>query len=557
MYSLKLSLQDEDLGRLKIIGELWGIELPEGRASKALPQLLEAMLNPSLLLEIVSSLPPVASHALNELLGKNRRVPFADFNRDYGPIREMGPGRRDREKPWRSAVSPLEELWYRGLVARTFLAGKRGHVEYIVIPEDLANLLPFSPATGSSPPGAPATAPAHPIGRSQNLIEDLVTLLAYLRIHPAATIDAAYEQLVPFVTQPEAIPFLIALLLEEHVLQSSPLRVDPKQVKAFLDLPGEEIQRRLVRAWRTSTNWNDLAHVPGLAYPEDDWPNDPILSREGALSAIMAIPRGTWWELQSLVASVKEDKPSFQRPAGDFDSWYIRRQGTDQFLRGFIHWDIVEGGLIRFILAGPLYWLGLIEISGDDQAEDGHAAFSLLDSAGMLDEPEPITADDPQPNSAIIKSNGEIVAPIGMQPHTRYQLARCARWESFDHRGYRYQLTPASLQAASEQGLETHHLLAILTMAGEGPLPPALSHAVKRWALQGQEAGMEHVLIVRVSRSEILDELRKNKATSRYILERLGPTTAVVHENAWPKFIKAAAENRILIEPPQKKENST
>ncbi|MBN2555623.1 MAG: helicase-associated domain-containing protein [Anaerolineales bacterium] len=556
MYSLKLSLQDEDLGRLKIIAELWGIELPEARASNALPHLLEAMLNPSLLLEIVSSLPPDASCALNELLGENRRVPYADYNRDYGPIREMGPGKRDREKPWRSAISPLEELWYRGLVARTFLAGKRGHVEYIVIPEDLADLLPVPSTTSSRLPGTPAAAPTHPIERSQNLIEDLVTLLAYLRVHPASTIDTVYEPLAPFITCPEAIPFLIALLLEVHILQSSPLRVDPNQVKAFLDLPGKEIQHRLARAWRTSTRWNDLAHVPGLAYPEDDWPNDPILSREGALSAIMAIPLGTWWELQSLVASVKEDRPSFQRPAGDFDSWYIRRQGTDQFLRGFIHWDNVEGGLLRFILTGPLYWLGLIEISGDFQLEDSHAAFRLLDSARMLDETEPITANDPQPTSAIIKSSGEIIAPIGMQPHNRYQLARCARWESFDRRGYRYQLTPASLQAASEQGLETQHLLAILTMAGDGPLAPALSHAIKRWALQGQEAGMEHVLIVRVSRSEILDELRKNKATSRFILERLGPTTAVVHENAWPKFIQAAAENRILIEPPRKKENS-
>src|SRR5579859_5992190 len=40
-------------------------------------------------------------------------------------------------------------------------------------------------------------------------------------------------------------------------------------------------------------------------------------------------------------SAVKEEEPDFQRPAGNYDSWYIRDAQSGEYLRGFESWDRV------------------------------------------------------------------------------------------------------------------------------------------------------------------------------------------------------------------------
>lgn len=555
MVSLESSLQDEDLGRLMILAELWGIDA-EGTKENLLPTLLESMLDEDLLLEVVQALPPSALDALNAILHRDPPMPFADFNRDYGPLREMGPGRRDREKPWRSPVSPLEQLWYRGLIARTFMDTPQGLMEFVVIPADLASRLPLAAIRRMPVPGNPSASPVQPVPHTNHILEDLTTLLAYLRTYPDIPLNPLPDDLARHIIHPGTISFLLALLEDIGILSSSPLHVIPERVKPFLEAPEQEIQHRLVQAWRKSRRWNDLAHVPDLIYPEDAWPNDPLVSREEILSFLMSIPTGEWWDLASINKAVRTSRPSFQRPGGDFDSWYVQSRDTGQFLRGFEHWDNVEGALIRFMITGPLVWLGLVETGINTSDPDTVTSIRLLPAIALLESAPSEDKADGEPVASLVKSNGEIIVPEGTRAHTRYQVARLAQWESHDHRGYHYQITPSSLERAIQQGLELRHILSILTMAAVDTIPPSLSTALKRWDAQGQEARMEQVLIVRVTHPDILDALRDARATSRYIIERLSPTTAIIPASAHMAFIQAAADERILVEPLPQNENS-
>ena len=61
------------------------------------------------------------------------------------------------------------------------------------------------------------------------------------------------------------------------------------------------------------------------------------------------------------MAAVKAADPDFQRPDGDYGSWYIRDAAGDAYLSGFESWDRVEGVLIADLLAGPLHWLGVVD----------------------------------------------------------------------------------------------------------------------------------------------------------------------------------------------------
>ena len=143
MRSLLHTLQDYDLGHLRIVAELWGIDLPQGPARQAADVVARTMLEPATVTEITESLPLPNREALDFLLHLGGRAPLSDFVRRFGPFREMGPGRRDREKPWRDTASPMEALWYRGLIARAFIDTPSGPREFAFIPSDLAALLPI------------------------------------------------------------------------------------------------------------------------------------------------------------------------------------------------------------------------------------------------------------------------------------------------------------------------------------------------------------------------------------------------------------------------------
>jgi len=89
--------------------------------------------------------------------------------------------------------------------------------------------------------------------------------------------------------------------------------------------------------------------------------------------------------------------------------------------------------------------------------------------------------------------------------------------------------------------------LSLLAKNSASEIPPAFIKALKRWELNGTEARIEVQTILRVSRPEVLEELRKSKA-ARFLGEMLGPTTVVLKEGAQSKVLVALAELGLLAE---------
>jgi hypothetical protein len=77
--------------------------------------------------------------------------------------------------------------------------------------------------------------------------------------------------------------------------------------------------------------------------------------------------------------------------------------------------------------------------------------------------------------------------------------------------------------------------------------PPVLVKALKRWDVNGTEARAETQVVLRVSRPEVLEELRKSKA-ARFLGEPLGPTTVIIKAGAQSKVMAALAELGLLAE---------
>src|SRR3989304_3338487 len=212
MQDLFRTLQDRDLGHLRIVAELWGIELLRLVPVEAARLLANSMLDPALAVEQADSLPREARRALDAPLA---RMLLAALARRFGALREMGPGWRDREKPWRNPAGPLEVLWYRGWLARAFGETLSGPQEFAFVPSDLAAILPPPPAPPATPPGKPAPPPARLALALATSTDDATTLLAALRRKSASSLPltpARFDSLKRFLHRPEPAPLLLILL---------------------------------------------------------------------------------------------------------------------------------------------------------------------------------------------------------------------------------------------------------------------------------------------------------------------------------------------------------
>ncbi len=82
-------------------------------------------------------------------------------------------------------------------------------------------------------------------------------------------------------------------------------------------------------AWSNS-DWNDLCHTPGLKCEGENWHNDPILARTALFDAMPLTTH--WYHFSDLVEIIKLTNPDFQRPDGNYDTWYIKDADHNGYL---------------------------------------------------------------------------------------------------------------------------------------------------------------------------------------------------------------------------------
>lgn len=554
MRTLEQSLQDEDGGRLLIIAELWGMDLPRSSTRSLLDSVLHMLSDPQVCQEMYESLPDGELAALHYLQKHENRVSVPEMQRKFGEVRRMGPGRRDREQPWRHPVSALEMLWYRGWISTAFDHTPAGMQEFYFIPTDLLQVIPQNSSRNEMLPGAPAGSPPSVHPGSGFLLEDCTTLLADLRRHAGENAADYINSSNPdrFLIKPQSKRFILHLLKEKGILSSESLQPDPDELRRWFELPPGKQWFELIHAWRDSTKWNDLALVPSLAVHQDRWPNDPLLSRSAVLEFIHCIPEGTWWDLEAFLSGIREQNPAFQRPGGDFDSWYLQSHANGAFLKGFSSWNSVEGALIRTIIRGPLFWLGLVDLGVSTETRwvtsfRINERFQLLSGTGS----DETHVDQPKP---YYSSKGEIHFPLNSDPTLRYQVARAAEWEGFDGKDHCYYFTPQSLEASVRLGLQPGRLLTYL-QSHDVTLPPYLQDALNKWGTRDAQASVQSVLLLQVTKPGILAKLLENRSTAKYLGRRLNPTSALIQRTDLKNLYSAALRLGILLDLPQEQQD--
>ncbi len=548
------SLLKQDFGHLRIIAEFWGLDLDSKSADAAREKLTVSLLDPKLLAELTETLSAEADSAITYLVNVGGRIPWPTFTRKFGDIREAGAGKRDREKLHLKPASAAEILYYRGILARAFFDTEKGPQEFAYIPDDLLELInrgvtesrrenqEVSPSLKdlSSPLRTVAEneslgRPASPAEKGREvlandfILDEVTTLLAALRMGKTLESDSSLSVLQ------EQAPLLRSLLNTANLVKQNIPQTEA--VKNFLASSRPDALKMLQEAWVESQAFNELRLMPGIVC-EGEWTNQPHETREFLLNLLDAIPENKWWSLNAFVRDMKQKYADFQRPAGDYDSWFIKRRSDGQYLRGFQHWDEVDGALVRYFITNILHWLGQVDL-GFTEGSNQPSAFRISNIESRI-----VNIEDKKLH---VSSQGKITVPRLTPRVVRYQLARFCEWDEDKKDEYKYHITTTSLTKAKEQGLKAEHLLSLLVKHSDAGIPPSLVKALKRWEVNGTEARVQTQVVLKVSRPEILEEMRKSKA-GKYLGEVLSPTAVIVKSGAIQNVMDALTELGLLTE---------
>lgn len=526
MPDLLTSLQKHDLGHLHIIAGFWGLELESRDADSAAEELCAAILDADAVRETLDILPPDARAALTLLIQSNGKMEWALLSRKHGEIREMGEARRDRERPHLKPISAAEILFYRGLLEKAFFDTDKGAQEFGYIPDDMFEMI--SEDIKEEIDSNKAGKPVEPLGRLATPIEKTFEIPATDHILDDATTYLAALRAGRSRLQRD----MQELLSSANILKKNEPQAEA--VKKFLEASREDALIMLHAAWYESQIFDELRLIPTIIC-EGEWKNQPQVTREFLMNLVNDLPQNKWWSLPAFLRDLKIKFPDFQRPAGDYDSWFIKRASDGQYLRGFAYWDQVDGALVKYFIQ-MLHWLGKVDLAAPEEGKE-FTAFRMTakDEGGRVKDEGRIS----------ISSNGKIIITRNFSRAVRYQISRFCEWDDEKNNEYTYHVTAKSLKQASQQGLKAEQLLALLVKYTKGSVPPALVKALKQWDAHGVEARVMTQTVLRVSRPEIVEELRKSKA-GKFLGEALSPTAVIIKSGAESNVLNALTELGLL-----------
>ena len=560
MRPLTQALQDHELIVLRVIGEWWEMDLT-GTDKNASVKSLAATLERLDMAQERAYLPPEEAAAIDDLVKHNGRIPVSTFERSHGAVRMMGPGKLEREEPWFDPNSPAEALWYRGMLYRGFDETDEGVFEFYYLPDELFQQFPEPEAptpkakddeketaeeeTPEEAPQQQMEAVTEPKVQNTAVIDAVDDVTAILAMAQLGTLHAdRLDEVNQLLLNPdsERRSLLLNLAREMEMIKETDNGLRPTRTAVSWLQQSREMQLRgLADAW-SSCGWNDLCHTPDLQCEGENWSNDPIAARTTLLETL---PQDkNWYFIADVVNYIKENTPDFQRPDGNYDTWYIRDLNTDDYIKGFENWDKIEGRLLAFLIQGPMVWLGLTVTA----VVSNKPAFQLTDRCvAWLTNEQPSSEDVRVP--LVLQPDGTLIVPHNGDRYQRFQAARiCEPLPAVQGKPFRYQLTPQSLEVAGQQGIAPDRILQFLEAATGRPIPAGVKRGIIRWGERGVEAKLETAVILRVRDEAILDTLRNNPKTRDYIGESLGELSATVRVEDWQPLRDAVTQLGLLLD---------
>lgn len=560
---LREALENHPVHVLKAIAASHRMEA-NGRREELIETLSIHLTRPETIARLLADLDEPARTLLGRLVGEGGRLPAHRIQRDPagGELRQLGTGALERLRPWETPISATERLWYLGLIYLTFdeIGDFRGQV-FFIPDEILAQLPPIEYTPPRFTLEAPETgSPAVVRAADLTIVEDAFAALSEVQRSQPEAVDERYLPLAalqrlnrrlllpePGAWQHERETQRLGLLL--HLLRAlnlitvgrdGRLRLIYPRVRRWLQATADRRLLSLQRAWRQDPVWNELWRVPELRIEPTGWRNDPQRARERVLHWLAQVPPGEWTTISSFVRAIKSVDPDFQRPDGDYDSWYIKQARTGEFLRGWENWERVEGALISYLLRGPLAWLAVVDLGYHSSGETRAFAFRVTPwGARFLGYSTTLPAPPPRAPMRIT-SEGVVEVPPGADDWERLHLERLTL--PLDEPAgptTRYVLDKERLISLIMDGTDPERILRFLRNATDGELPERVVAQLRAWATGWGRITLRRCVLLETDDPALLRDLQRQPHLRRFLERQLNNRTATVAGEQLEDLIEA------------------
>ncbi|MDQ4075902.1 MAG: hypothetical protein M3220_06595 [Chloroflexota bacterium] len=548
--TLKSCLEEHPAILLRAIAAGHGIQVEQRSVEALVDQLYEHLTRPETIARLLEEMDEETRAALDFLIAAGGQMPSHRFQRDPlgGELRQLGAGAMERARPWESPVSATERLFYLGLICIGFGVSGEFRGQLLFIPPEVLDLLPpvvqapvtfeLTPLDGV-PPGVREGALA--------MVEDAFVVLSDLQrqnVHPLKgryLPPEALHRINERLTMPEPEVSLqherdtqrLALLM--HLLRALNLIEETRdgllkpvtlRARKWLRLPRPHRLLSLQRAWTDDPTWNDLWRIPTLRPARTGWHNDPQRARAALVRWLREVPSEGWFSVVDFVRAVKRVDPDFQRPDGDYNSWYIRHGETGQLLHGWENWEQVEGTLLRYYFAGPLHWLGIVDLGYLAPSDRQPFAFQLTPYGSRWLGRSADLPPQPERAPVIIAADGTITVPSSADDWERLHLERLS--VPLEEGPGDYRLDKDRIIAELMEGTEIERVIRFLDHATNGFLPASVKERLQGWAGGYERITLEELIVLEVDDVHLLRDLQRQPNISQYFSRPLGPRAVAI-----------------------------
>lgn len=289
------------------------------------------------------------------------------------------------------------------------------------------------------------------------------------------------------------------------------------QARAFVDRAA--LVRRLWTAYLQTREWSEVARA-GIPHGEELGQQvDPPSARAALLGALRNLPPGRWVRCEEVVTAMERITPGFLREQLDARSAALINpaSGVPLFREG--SWREVEGVYLRFLLLGPLYWLGVI---GTD--EEGNLVRVTAAGAALLrDAP----LEERATESCVWQSDDRLAAPA------RADLASLLRAERFLRLVRRgpvsvYALDAERVAATLQAGGSAAAIRSLLVSLTASDPPEAIQERLRHWESAAGALHLRPAVLLEGTSRDLLDTVLALEGVRGGVRRRIGETVAEV-----------------------------
>jgi hypothetical protein len=526
--NLRDCLDQCSLGLLRQLADAHQVPLVEPAARAELVRTLqERLLTPGYLGQQLERLPPSARQALELLSAAGWRMRgFVLERRLRGELR----GTSDA-----TARTTIAELLRLGLLYRVFQASGVDRGELFVVFDELMPLLPTPPFGAERVTPTAVSPPQRTLHCSSSF--SLFALGSFIRRWRRAARRASQDGQLAALNQetaelaaelPGRLPrerwtLLAHLGLQRNLFTRQEGGLQPTEhFEEWLGL-GEAAEHQLWETYVNAEQWNDLERAGTGQGRFAGRTAEPVAARAALIGVVRTLSPDAWISAEDLIGFVRERVPDFLREGFDGATSRLVDLESGEVLGGPGSWERLEGQVVRYVLSGPLYWLGVVEWGAGGERWDRlrlterGRAWLLGEEQALRDAPEPLCLDEDRNIQTTERSDLRLLWRL--EPYLR-----------LERRGppSLYTLQRASFAAGLGGGGSLIELRELLEQGASQPLPLAIRLALERWGARAGRFRLRPAVLLLAEDANELAAVVERPELKPLLRERLGPTAALV-----------------------------